>query len=53
METYIAHPGRAMSTETDQARLLLVDDDEAACRMLGEVLERESYVVHRALSVRD
>jgi two-component system response regulator AtoC len=36
-----------------RARLLLVDDDEPACRMLGEVLERESYDVHRALSVRD
>jgi DNA-binding NtrC family response regulator len=35
------------------ARLLLVDDDEEACRMLGEVLERESYQVSRALSVKD
>jgi two-component system response regulator HydG len=32
-------------------RLLLVDDDEAACRMLSEVLERESYAVARAQSV--
>ncbi|HEU4698892.1 MAG TPA: sigma-54 dependent transcriptional regulator [Gemmatimonadales bacterium] len=33
------------------ARLLLVDDDEPACRLLAEVLERESYAVARALSV--
>jgi DNA-binding NtrC family response regulator len=33
------------------ARLLLVDDDEPACRLLSEVLERESYLVVRALSV--
>lgn len=33
------------------ARLLLVDDDEAACRLLGEVLQREGYGVARALSV--
>ena len=32
------------------ARLLLVDDDEAACTLLAEVLERESYSVVRALS---
>src|SRR6476619_4840975 len=31
-------------------RLLLVDDDEAACTLLAEVLERESYSVVRALS---
>jgi DNA-binding NtrC family response regulator len=29
---------------------LLVDDDEAACRLLAEVLERESYQVVSALS---
>jgi DNA-binding NtrC family response regulator len=34
-----------------QARLLLVDDDEEACRLLSEVLEREGYEVVRALSV--
>ena len=33
------------------ARLLLVDDDEAACRLLAEVLEREEYEVVSALSV--
>jgi DNA-binding NtrC family response regulator len=32
------------------ARLLLVDDDEEACRLLAEVLERESYDVVSALS---
>jgi two-component system, NtrC family, response regulator HydG len=32
------------------ARLLLVDDDEEACRLLAEVLERESYEVVPALS---
>ncbi len=32
-------------------RLLLVDDDEAALRLLAEVLERESYEVATALSV--
>ena len=32
------------------ARLLLVDDDEEACRLLAEVLERESYQVVPALS---
>jgi DNA-binding NtrC family response regulator len=35
------------------ARLLLVDDDEAACRLLAEVLEREAYEVVSALSVED
>ncbi len=34
-----------------RGHLLLVDDDEQACRMLAEVLEREGYVVARALSV--
>jgi len=34
-------------------RLLLVDDDEAACQLLAEVLERESYEVVRALSVEE
>jgi two-component system response regulator AtoC len=34
-----------------RARLLLVDDDEQACRMLGEVLEREGHDVVRTLSV--
>lgn len=32
------------------AKLLLVDDDEAACRLLSEVLEREAYRVVSALS---
>src|SRR4051812_35560605 len=32
------------------ARLLLVDDDEDACRLLTEVLEREGYAITRALS---
>ncbi|MEO8090051.1 MAG: response regulator, partial [Gemmatimonadales bacterium] len=32
------------------ARLLLVDDDEAACRLLSEVLERDAYRVVSALS---
>ncbi|HET7599709.1 MAG TPA: sigma-54 dependent transcriptional regulator [Gemmatimonadales bacterium] len=32
-------------------RILLVDDDEAACRLLAEVLEREGYRVSAALSV--
>ncbi len=53
MATYTASRGHQMSAPPAQARLLLVDDDEAACRMLGEVLERESYTVLRALSVRD
>jgi two-component system response regulator HydG len=35
------------------ARLLLVDDDEAAARLLGEVLERESYRVEIAFTVKD
>ncbi|MEO7985155.1 MAG: sigma-54 dependent transcriptional regulator [Gemmatimonadales bacterium] len=34
------------------ARLLLVDDDEAACRLLAEVLEREAYEVVPVLSVK-
>jgi DNA-binding NtrC family response regulator len=40
-----------MSTAAAPARLLLVDDDEEACHLLGEVLEREGYGVVRALSV--
>jgi two-component system response regulator AtoC len=40
-----------MTGPTPRARLLLVDDDEQACRMLAEVLEREGYDVARALSV--
>jgi len=35
---------------TRHARLLLVDDDEEACRLLAEVLEREAYDVVPALS---
>ena len=38
------------STTERPARLLLVDDDEAACRLLSEVLEREAYRVVSALS---
>ncbi len=34
-------------------RLLLVDDDEPACRLLAEVLEREAYQVVTALSTRE
>ncbi len=34
-----------------EARVLLVDDDEAACRLLAEVLEREGYRITSALSV--
>jgi DNA-binding NtrC family response regulator len=34
-------------------RLLLVDDDEAACRLLAEVLEREAYHVVSALSTEE
>ena len=40
----------AASTLESPARLLLVDDDEAACRLLSEVLEREAYQVVSALS---
>lgn len=42
-----------MTSGRKHARLLLVDDDEEACRMLGEVLERESYDVRRGLSVKE
>jgi DNA-binding NtrC family response regulator len=42
-----------MTADRARGRLLLVDDDEEACRMLGEVLQRESYAVSRALSVRE
>jgi two-component system response regulator HydG len=35
------------------ARILLVDDDEAACRLLAEVLEREGYRITSALSVSE
>ncbi|HEX3274239.1 MAG TPA: sigma-54 dependent transcriptional regulator [Gemmatimonadales bacterium] len=38
------------ATALPPARLLLVDDDEEACRLLAEVLERESYDVVPALS---
>lgn len=40
-----------MSGTATRARLLLVDDDEQACSLLGEVLEREGYDVVRTLSV--
>ena len=40
----------AGGTAPRAARLLLVDDDEAACRLLSEVLEREAYRVVSALS---
>ncbi len=39
-----------MTATASTPRLLLVDDDEAACTLLAEVLERESYSVVRALS---
>jgi len=35
---------------SERTRLLLVDDDDAACQLLAEVLEREHYAVVRALS---
>jgi len=41
------------TTAVATRRLLLVDDDEDACRLLGEVLERESYEIIRALSVEE
>jgi DNA-binding NtrC family response regulator len=44
------HVTSAAGAVTRAARLLLVDDDEAACRLLSEVLERESYRVVSALS---
>ena len=40
-------------TSLSHARLLLVDDDEEACRLLAEVLEREAYdVVPRSRRTR-
>jgi DNA-binding NtrC family response regulator len=45
-----------MTTTTPRShapRLLLVDDDEEACRMLAEVLSREAYQVSRALSAKE
>ena len=42
-----------MTTAIAPGRLLLVDDDEEACRLLGEVLEREGYGVVRALTVEE
>ncbi len=36
---------------TRRGRLLLVDDDEAACRLLAEILERDAYDVVTTLSV--
>ena len=35
----------------EETSVLLVDDDEAACRLLAEVLERDGYRVAAALSV--
>jgi len=43
--------GGGMTPGLEPARLLLVDDDEEACRLLAEVLEREGYGVTRARSV--
>jgi DNA-binding NtrC family response regulator len=37
----------------DETSVLLVDDDEAACRLLAEVLERDGYRVAAALSVEE
>ncbi|HEV8355620.1 MAG TPA: sigma-54 dependent transcriptional regulator [Gemmatimonadales bacterium] len=42
-----------MTATAAPGRLLLVDDDEEACRLLGEVLAREGYGVVRALSVEE
>ncbi len=42
-----------MSDAPRPARLLVVDDDEEALRLLAEVLEREGYTVVRALTVED
>ncbi|HEY8106490.1 MAG TPA: sigma-54 dependent transcriptional regulator [Gemmatimonadales bacterium] len=36
-----------------ETSVLLVDDDEAACRLLAEVLERDGYRVAAALSVEE
>jgi DNA-binding NtrC family response regulator len=36
---------------TTRGRLLLVDDDEAACRLLAEVLQRDGHEVETALAV--
>src|SRR4051812_41779278 len=41
------------ATTVSTRRLLLVDDDEDACRLLAEVLEREAYEIIRALSVEE
>ncbi len=41
----------AALVDAQETRILLVDDDEAACRLLSEVLERERYRVVSALSV--
>jgi DNA-binding NtrC family response regulator len=41
------------ATSVTTRRLLLVDDDEDACRLLAEVLEREAYEIIRALSVEE
>jgi DNA-binding NtrC family response regulator len=40
-----------VSGSPGSARLLVVDDDEEALRLLAEVLEREGYTVVRALTV--
>jgi two-component system response regulator AtoC len=58
MATQLDRRGRLMEPPdslpaNSAARLLLVDDDEAACRMLAEVLERESYEVVQAHSVAE
>ena len=37
----------------EETSVLLVDDDEAACRLLAEVLERDGYRVAAALSVEE
>jgi len=37
----------------EDTSVLLVDDDEAACRLLAEVLERDGYRVAAALSVEE
>jgi two-component system response regulator HydG len=42
-----------MSGRPVETSVLLVDDDEAACRLLAEVLERDGYRVASALSVEE
>ncbi len=43
----------SVPTAAPMPRLLLVDDDVEACRLLAEVLTREAYQISRALSVEE